>query len=271
MNWNQLLLRQIPLNLLMTVILVQPATAAPLLQELFDTQSESPKIPEILVFQQRPTRGAPGNRGDAGGRDPFNFLVMAPVGNLGFTIAAHPTVWLYLPHPLPTSTPFKLRLQDAEKTTIYETVLTLDHGEGLVPVAFPVTEPPLEVGKRYNWQLSYDRTKRHGWIERTAPHPEFTNQLAEATRRERILLLAQQGIWFETFHELITLRRELNTRLAQTSPKDRPTLFVEYGLWYETLVEFLQPEQTTTTSLEEDWRALLTHATVRLDELIELF
>ncbi len=267
MNWNQLLLRQIPLNLLMTIVLVQPATAATLLQELFDKQPDSP---EILVFEKRPTRGAPTNRGDLGGRDPFNFLVMAPVADLGLTIAAHPIVWLYLPYPLPTSTPFKLLLQDAEKTVIYETVLTLDHAEGLVPVAFPTTEPPLEIGKRYNWHLSYDRTKRHGWIERTAPHPEFAAQLADATPRERILLLAQQGIWFDTFHELLTLRRELNTRLAQTSPEDRPALFAEYGLWYEALAEFLQPEQTTPTSLEDDWRALLTHTAVSLDELVAL-
>ena len=267
MNWNQLLLRQIPLNLLVTLVLVQPATATTLLQELFDKQ---PNSPETLVFQQRPTRGAPGNRGDTTGRDPFNFLVMAPVANLGLTIAAHPIVWLYLPHPLPTSTPFKLRLQDAERTVIYETTLTLDQAEGFVPIAFPATELPLEVGKKYNWHLSYDRTKRHGWIERVVPSPELASQLVEVTRRERILLLAQQGIWFDTFHELIALRRDLNTQLAQTSHEDRPALFAEYGLWQEALAECLQPEQTTAISLDEDWRALLTHPTVRLDGLVAL-
>ncbi|MCL1471890.1 DUF928 domain-containing protein [Argonema antarcticum] len=225
-----------------------------------------PLLPEVLKYAP-PLRGAPGNRGDANNRIAYNFLAVVPVTNFGFTAAAYPTFWLDVPILPPSSIPFEMVLRDEQQMVVYRTTFRLTQEAGLVSFRLPETAPPLEIGKKYHWFLFWDKVVRDGWIERIALPSEMESQLENATPRQRILLLAQQGLWYETFTELAEFRSQLLIRLENATVQERTLIYAENGLWYEAITE-LAGLVTGVATLNADWAALLQHPLVRLDEMI---
>lgn len=263
MNGKKLLLQQIAINLLLALIIVKPSLA------VLTTESSSDPhlLPQVLEYEP-PPRGAPGDRGDGGSRDPSDFLVMIPATNWGLTAALYPTFWLYMPMHPSSPIPLEFVLREMQEV-VYRTTFKLTQEAGMVSFRLPETAPSLEIGKKYNWFFSCGNITRHGWIERVVLKPELSSQLETATRRERILLFAKHGLWHETLTELVELRRQLSSQLETATSQERLLIYAENGLWYEALTELAGLSHTTpVTTLDADWAALMQHPFVRLNEIV---
>ncbi|MEG3991450.1 DUF928 domain-containing protein [Microcoleus sp. S28C3] len=232
MNVTKLLLQQVALNVLVALTMVQPGLAA----MLADSSGEPNLLPQVLAYDP-PARGAPGDRKDAGSRDPHNFLALIPATNLGLTAIAHPTFWLYLPASLPDDIPFEFVLRDEQQQVVFRTVFELEKAAGIASFSLPPNSPPLETGKKYQWCFLCGNISRHGWVERVAMKPEILVQLETASLRERVLLLAKHGLWYETLTELVALRGKLLSQLQATTLEERLLIYAENDLRYEALAE----------------------------------
>lgn len=242
MSKHKMLLRQISLNLFAILIIIQPNLAATLKYDPPPrgapgdrTDGGSHNHPPLATRLQYnpPMRGTPGDRGDAGSRGSCNFLVVSPTTNLSLTTSEYPTFWLYLSSPISSPVSVELKLRNEDREVIYRTTFEITQGKGIVNFSLPKTAPPLQIGKQYQWVFRCQEITRHGWVERVALKPEIVSQLATATPRQRVIILAQNGIWYETLTELIALHR--------AHPQD--------------------------AELAADWVALLQHPLVRLEKI----
>ncbi|MEG4281450.1 DUF928 domain-containing protein [Microcoleus sp. MON1_C1] len=264
MNVTKLLLQQAALNVLVALTMVQPGLAA----MLADSSGEPNLLPQVLAYEP-PPRGAPGDRKDAGSRDPHNFLALIPATNLGLTAIAHPTFWLYLPASLPDNIPFEFVLRDEQQEVVFRTVFELEKAAGIASFSLPPTSPPLETGKKYQWCFLCGNISRHGWVERVAMKPEILVQLETASLRERVLLLAKHGLWYETLTELVALRGKLLGQLQAATLEERLLIYAENDLRYEALAELCGFEKISSlATLDADWEALLQHPFVRLHGIV---
>ncbi|GET40744.1 DUF928 domain-containing protein [Microseira wollei] len=196
-----------------------------------------PPLPTRLEYDP-PQRGAPDERSDAGSRGSEDLLALVPVNQYGWTTAEYPTFWFYLKRQTSSTSTIKLELIDEHHKVVYQITLALTQREGIMHITLPKTAPRLEIGKQYQWVLSSGEmgNEMHagGWIERVALTPELASQLQQAKPRERVLIFAKNGFWYETITELAALRR--------ANPQD--------------------------TQLADDWVALLQDPDVSLTEII---
>ena len=264
MNQTKLLLQQAALNVLVALTMVQPGLAA----MLADSSGEPNLLPQVLAYEP-PPRGAPGDRTDAGSRDPHNFLALIPATNLGLTAIAHPTFWLYLPTSLPDDIPFEFVLRDEQQDVVFRTVFELEKAAGIASFSLPPNSLPLETGKKYCWYFFCGNISRHGWVERVEMKPEILVQLETASLRERVLLLAKHGLWYETLTELVALRSKLLSQLQAATLEERLLIYAENDLRYEALAELSGFEKISSlATLDADWEALLQHPFVRLHGIV---
>ncbi|MBF2046349.1 MAG: DUF928 domain-containing protein [Leptolyngbya sp. IPPAS B-1204] len=132
------------------------------------------------------------------------------------TITATPTLWFYVP-ARQQSVQAELVLLDQNQQAISIETMTLAPTAGIVGVQI---RHPLAVNRSYQWVFSLLETNSpslnrsvEGTIRRVELAPPLVQQLtAESTLRERITLLAQQGIWQDALTEIIVMR--------QTAPHD---------------------------------------------------
>ena len=268
MSNHKLLLSQISLNLFLALTIVQPNLAAevtaqssgnqiplsgtgrmPIPQEKSTPEYEPPGTRGAAGDRKNagtynrleydpPQRGAPGDRSDAGSRGSEELLALVPVNKYGWTTAEYPTFWFYLKRQTSSISTIKLELIDENQKVVYQTTLALNQTEGIMHITLPKTAPRLEIGQQYQWVLSSGEmgNEMHagGWIERVALTPELASQLQQATPRQRLLIFAKNGFWYETITELAALRR--------ANPQD--------------------------TQLAADWAALLQDPDVSLKEII---
>jgi len=264
MNQTKLLLQQAALNVLVALTMVQPGLAA----MLADSSGEPNLLPQVLAYDP-PPRGAPGDRTDAGSRDPHNFLALIPATNLGLTAIAHPTFWLYLPTSFPDDIPFDFVLRDEQQEVVFRTVFELEKAAGIASFSLPQNSPPLETGKKYQWCFLCGNISRHGWVERVAMKPEILVQLETAALRQRVLLFAKHGLWYETLTELVALRGKLLSQLQAATLEERLLIYAENDLRYEALAELSGFEKISSlATLEADWEALLQHPFVGLHGIV---
>ncbi|MDJ0519303.1 MAG: DUF928 domain-containing protein [Trichodesmium sp. MO_231.B1] len=173
-----------------------------------------------------PTTSRPGDRGDGGGRDPKDpnnppklcpqmekpLLALIPQSNLGYTLASHPTFWLYIPG-YSKSINFTL-IDEATGKEIYQTKFNFEFERGIISLKLPSAAPPLKVGKQYRWRFVFDcgsgadNLPVDGVVERVAATDSLTSRLnSAATVMEKIDIYAALGLWYETITELGNLRR----------------------------------------------------------------
>lgn len=154
----------------------------------------------------------------------------------GITIAASPTLWFYVPYSLQDDDLVEFVLQDEQQNTVYQT--TLNHSQlaaSVVSVPLSKGQTSLETDKLYHWYFLVYCEKDNpifveGWIQRISIKPELEHQIQQAPPRERIALLASNGIWYDALTQLAMMRS-------------------------------LQPEDTT---LVKDWESLLESAGFQL-------
>ncbi|NEO55944.1 MAG: DUF928 domain-containing protein [Okeania sp. SIO3B5] len=170
-----------------------------------------------------PPEDRPGNRGDGGGRDPNNspelcpqmdkpLLALVPQKNFGYTLASHPTFWLYIPG-YSKSIDFTL-IDDKTEDKIYQTNFNVESERGIISLKLPPAAPPLMVGKEYRWLFVFncgDGTKdllADGVVARNKANDSLSSRLNSATTvMEKIDIYAENGLWHETITELGNLRR----------------------------------------------------------------
>ncbi len=171
-----------------------------------------------LALAQPKNIGSPWNREGADTRNascpndinkpPLTFLI--PGKNMGLTVSDRPTFWFYLPYAA-YQTPVEFKLIDSQEKEIFKQNLELINTPGIISVNLSKA-PALEINKSYDVILSINCTSRidvvRGRIKRVQPNAEVTKQLQAAKGRDRAIVFAENGFWFNTITQLIELRRQ---------------------------------------------------------------
>ncbi|HEY9831375.1 MAG TPA: DUF928 domain-containing protein [Stenomitos sp.] len=143
-------------------------------------QSESSQSPAWLTLRlKNERRPLPGRREPAAGRGcgasipNLPLTALSPATNLGFTVAAYPKFFFYIPQMSATGVKFTLLEEDDNK--VYEKTFPISRTSGIFNLPLPdnKTLPPLVVGKNYHWyfqitcpQLESGDIYVDGWIQR---------------------------------------------------------------------------------------------------------
>jgi hypothetical protein len=166
-----------------------------------------------------PNRGAPGTNGSGASRPSCPVMAKFPVilasttSNWGETIDAKPTFWFYQPYE---GVSIELSLTDEEtQKTVFSQQYVPKKGTGMRSLEYPKTAPELAVDKVYRWQVNFvcdAKTNQsfglNGAIVRRKVSNPLKCQLKRAKPEDRVALLAEQGLWYNTVNELIALRRK---------------------------------------------------------------
>ncbi|MGI0489613.1 DUF928 domain-containing protein [Pantanalinema rosaneae CENA516] len=178
---------------------------------------------------QPPKRGMPGRREGGGTRDPLacvrgkpgRLMALLPTTNLGLTTADYPRFFWYMPQTRAKLAEFALFEVDEnleDRQPVYKTTFNISGspsgGIASLQLSNRTNVPPLKVGKDYRWTVALicDPGNRmrdiaiEGWVQRVAADSKLTRQLTQATVSDRIQLLAQNGLWFDTIAALAAER-----------------------------------------------------------------
>ncbi|MDX2231999.1 MAG: DUF928 domain-containing protein [Leptolyngbyaceae cyanobacterium bins.349] len=206
----------------------------------------------IAIEFRPPRRSIPGRREGAGTRGPAcvegksNLTILLPQTNLGYTTAAYPRFFWFVPQTRAQSMQFTLfrgTEEDPEQQIIYEKTLTPSATAGIVSLALPANGSiaPLTVGQDYYWTVTL------------LCHPDEPSK----------------NIQVEGWIQRIPLDPVLAQKLTTANPSDRPQLYAAHGLWFDTLstLAALRCTDTPTAASQQSWASLL--RSVQLDRLAD--
>ncbi|MEQ8999066.1 MAG: DUF928 domain-containing protein [Coleofasciculus sp. B1-GNL1-01] len=189
---------------------------------------------DALIFNQPPPppdKDTPGQQADSGTRGPCDAQPSATDKQLvafvptiektrnslpethvwGLTQSQHPTFWFYLPATAASAQVAQFSLEnEADYQSNFQ--FNLPQTPGIISLAIPTNEPPLEPGQWYYWSLKlYCQTQPStpnffvdGWIQRVQNDTPFNSD----TPQDKIVIYAQNGLWFDTITELANLHRQ---------------------------------------------------------------
>ncbi|EKQ67792.1 protein of unknown function DUF928 [Leptolyngbyaceae cyanobacterium JSC-12] len=179
----------------------------------------------IAVEFKPPKRGIPGRREGAGTRGPAcvqsspNLTALLPQTNLGLTTADYPQFFWYIPQTRAKTVRFELfkgNEQEPERELVYQKTLNISGKPGIMSFALPsdTQVPPLSVGQDYYWTVTLlcnpadpiNNIYVGGWVQRVEVEPPLAKQLTAAKSGDRVKLLAENGIWFDTVAALAEMR-----------------------------------------------------------------
>lgn len=225
-----------PLAFAFTLVILLANTVNVLAQPAFSSSQNKPKpLPNTAPSNPKgkltplkfklPPKGAPGKRADAGSRSGCPVLnkrlvALVPATNIGLTLAERPTFWFNIPYQSNSNSLINFQLLDEEETVVYEKTFPALETPGIVNINLPNSLPALQIGKKYQWVLSFtcdpasNETSAlvNGYVERVAVTPQLKQKLETAlTPRERILLYAENGLWYDTLNALIAELRNKPT------------------------------------------------------------
>lgn len=172
-----------------------------------------------LQFPQTSDRGAParttggGSRGSscvAEGETPL-IALMPTRNNVGTTVAAHPTLFWYIPQTRAQLAEFVLINSQGDE--VYLASLTLAGTSGILKFSLP-ERVALEIGQDYLWQFaiicdSQDRESDvfvRGLLQRRELSRNLQNQLKLATGLEQAQIYANAEIWHDSLEMIAELR-----------------------------------------------------------------
>ena len=134
----------------------------------------------------------------------------------GFTVAARPSFWAYVPNAGSPLKALSFELQNhASGEVQYETQLALPKASGMIEIQLPQTAPELEFDQTYRWFLtaaidcegsSIESELDGGWIQRYQPDAELAQQLA--VEAEDYELYQDKGLWFDALRLLGNQRQQ---------------------------------------------------------------
>ncbi|NEP01008.1 MAG: DUF928 domain-containing protein [Symploca sp. SIO2E9] len=172
----------------------------------------------LLAKFTLPSKGAPGDRRDAGTRNPFcsseEVIALVPATNLGLTVAERPKFWFYVPYSENRELEAEFSLTDKNNNEVYKQTFSLTDIPGIVSISLPETVSPLEVEQLYSWRFSVICNPNHeknvlvsGGVERVPMNFTLKSQLEGKNSRESIAVYAENGLWFDALTTLAELRR----------------------------------------------------------------
>ena len=192
--------------------------------------SDSSNLP--LVFNASANggfegQGRPASRSSGGSRGNCQALLIALVPGEGtlsddcsqptqsamaFTTTPMPTLWFYIPEQDSTLQAELALLNDNYQAIAIET-LALPSTTGIVGIPLGYE---LEMNQSYRWNFSISPDTNpsrilivEGFVRRIEPETELNQHLENASGgRDRIVRLAQFGIWHDALTELIMLRQQ---------------------------------------------------------------
>lgn len=145
----------------------------------------------------------------------------------GLTTKEYPTFWFYVPYELKSLKNVKFSLRNRRNQTIYETQLQLTDAPGVISVSLPPNAPSLKVGEWYQYYLFVDanctsnrfsrKEVAQAWIKREAIASGFQTQLERISPRQRGLLYARMGIWYDAMSSFAELKddKQMNSEWVQ--------------------------------------------------------
>jgi hypothetical protein len=149
---------------------------------------------------------------------PLKALVPATAGNVGITVAAYPTLFVYIPETGAEEAEFVLKDVSAD-SVVYQTRVRLPSTPGVMSLSLPkrADVKELQVQKDYRWTFalvckSQDGKENtdifvNGDIQRLN-RPDVEKQVREAAPQEVPSIYAKEGIWHDLLASLAKLRRD---------------------------------------------------------------
>lgn len=171
----------------------------------------------------------------------------APMDVWGLTTLERPTFWFYVPYTKDVANlNAEFVLQDAEENDIYRQAIALPLKPGVISMSLPSAIAPLQVNKTYRWyfkvhcnqqQTASSPVQVEGDIQRVSLNPNVAKQLAAATEpREKIIIYAASGIWYDSLNILAQLRK--------ANPND-----VSLATDWQSLLQSIKLQQLATAPL----------------------
>ncbi len=138
--------------------------------------------------------------------------VLVPNSQLGLTLTARPTFFVYVPQTTVSSGEFVLK--DADDQDIYRMPVQLDGKPGILSLQLPASAPALQVDKDYRWYFSLicrpnDRLEDAfvgAWVRRVSPTAPLQQALRLGPPRTLPTVYANAGLWYDTMAALTNLR-----------------------------------------------------------------
>lgn len=178
-------------------------------------------LPTLVLAEKtnQTIEGLPGRRVAGGSRGPEvaiagkQLTALVPENNLSLTLAAHPTLFFYVPKfAKPQVVEFVLN--DSNDQLVYEKTFTISGNSGIMSVTIPTSAAkPLEIGQNYRWFFSIVRnpddraqdSSVEGWLKRVQANPDLISQLEKVQPSERVALYAANNLWQDALTSLAEL------------------------------------------------------------------
>ena len=187
-----------------------------------------------LEFPPAADRGAPARTAGGGvrgencveqGATPLTALM--PGNNVGTTVAANPTLFVYVPKTNAKEAEFSVL--DAQGKDVYLETVKLTGEAGVVKVSMPESAD-LKTGKDYTWSFSIVCNAQErsgdiyvrGLLQRTELSADLKSELEKAPPLEQAKIYAKAQVWNETLALLAELRN--------SNPKEWEQLLKSVGL-----------------------------------------
>lgn len=155
--------------------------------------------------------GSTGTRGSCEETSqPTSLTLLAPQEHIGRTTSFHPTFAWYVPSQQPMATELTLFEYGPKGRGKEIKTFQLQSSPGMMQWRLPTSEPGLNVGKTYLWQVTL-----------------ICNRLRPS-----------QNPWMEALVEVTAAPSRLKTVLSQTTdPLQKAKAYAEAGFWYDALAE----------------------------------
>ncbi|MEL6553980.1 MAG: DUF928 domain-containing protein [Cyanobacteria bacterium J06621_11] len=157
-----------------------------------------------------------------------SMLAVTPDSFYGTTLEARPTILVYVPASNASEAVFSLKTED--KDFVYQMMVAVPRGGGVVAVTLPAEAPELAVDQNYQWYLAMMLDNElspaspfvDGWVKRISPSTELASRLELGEGLADVAQLGANGIWYDTVAQL--------ARLNEAEASDEMA-----GHWYELL------------------------------------
>ncbi len=140
----------------------------------------------------------------------YPLTALIPQSGIGLTVAAHPTLLVYL--PATTATRAHLTLRDANYSGLYQSQIEIPATGGVLSLPLPADSPELEVGKTYHWSLALLCQPTQTDIPITSGQIRRIELSADAVAKPQSLLsqavtYGRSGVWHDMLANLALLRQ----------------------------------------------------------------
>ena len=136
---------------------------------------------------------------------------LIPESGVGLTVAAHPTLLVYVPPT--TASQAHLTLRDAEQRGLYQSRIQIPESGGIISITLPDDSPELAVDAIYHWSLALlcqptqtDMPITSGQIRRIALSDDGAS-IEQQPLLSQAVAYGRSGVWHDMLARLAVLRR----------------------------------------------------------------